>query len=313
MQEQEKENNTDDPKNNNNNDLEDIISNLTNTDDDIKILLLNKLKETKETICNSFRKQYEEKEQECEQFKKKYNNLQKTPKENIMDKTKENEDNNIDVKSNLGPIKDNEKNKEKITGKDENIKIDSCQQLLLDDLIRRCTKKIDCIQDEYMKENVNRCLKRVRQDPTDADKILLLQSLIQLTKKQKVDSTNMPEKKEQTNPNMNDKEKKSNLEKILEECRQLDKKYIHPLLAKKENNFTNKSDKIPNNNNEKAESIIIDNSNKDKLLSLSDQMKINNTNHKNVPIIMDKIPVSIVKSKKYDGINVSIKPIRKIE
>ena len=55
---------------NNEKDMEDIIANLTNIEDDTKILLLNKLKETKEILCNSFRKQFQEKEQECEKIKK---------------------------------------------------------------------------------------------------------------------------------------------------------------------------------------------------------------------------------------------------
>jgi len=69
-------------------DVEDVISNLTNTNNDTKILLLNKLKEMKKNIYDSFRKEYQEKEQEMRTNKKENNKYQK--KIINIDKTKEN-------------------------------------------------------------------------------------------------------------------------------------------------------------------------------------------------------------------------------
>jgi len=115
-----------------------------------------------------------------------------------------------------------------------------CQQLLLEDLIQRCTKKMDHVDDEDVKNNISQCLKRIREEPTE-DKILLLQSLLKLTKKQKVNAIKNREdcKIEQKNSQStilntnNTPPEKSNLDKILEECRELDNKYLNPILKKK--------------------------------------------------------------------------------
>ena len=109
--------------------MEDSITNLTNTDDDTKILLLTKLEETKEAICDSFCKQHHEKEQECKQIKKEYIELP-ILKEKNADETKENKINNMEVK--YGPAVGNN-NKKKNEDKKAN---ESCQRLLLDDLVR---------------------------------------------------------------------------------------------------------------------------------------------------------------------------------
>lgn len=118
--------------------MEDIIilSTLSNVDDDdTKIMLLNKLKDTKEMLCDSFRMR--------KKIKNQYDN-------SLERKEKKNKKNNHRRFILSLWIKINDKTKKNDANNNS-----SWQELLLEDWIQRCAKKkMDGIHDEDIKKDV---------------------------------------------------------------------------------------------------------------------------------------------------------------